>query len=104
MSISVIFIHPKVTEDHVGLIPAFLDEKDPRPAAEQFNERYAHGGGWRPQGKFKMLDDGSLKYPGDPPFPVLAAILFRDENIYIYQYGYVAIRQKDGSFEVCRMD
>lgn len=97
-------LHPNLHPDHIGLIPDFLDENDPRKVAEQFNERYAHGGGWRPQPKFKMLNRYVLKYPGDPPLKPLAMIQFRDERIFIYEYGYVAIVQPNEEFEACRMD
>jgi hypothetical protein len=98
----VYLLNPKATLDHIGLIPSFLSELDPRPAAQQFNERYCSG--WRPQEKFQLRDDESLKYPGDPPMHPFAVMRFRDETIYIYEHGYVAIVQPDRSFEACRMD
>jgi hypothetical protein len=88
----------------VGIIPHFLEEEDPRPVREQFNERYAHGGGWRPLTGHKMDEDGAIKYPGDPRMNPLAAIQLRDETILVYEYGWVAIVQLDGSYEVARMD
>jgi len=97
-------LRKNVRPDDLGLIPYFLLEADPRPAAEQFNERYAHGGGWRPQEGFTLLPSRALKYPGDSPMKPLAMIQFRKELIMIYPYGYVAIIQPDGSFEACRMD
>lgn len=92
------------TPHHAGLIPSMLDETDPRKAAVQFDANYQHGGGWRPMVGFKVKDNGSLKYPGDPVMPPLAAMRLRDELIMIYQAGFVGIFQKDGSFEVARMD
>ena len=103
----VLLVDPRCTLDHVGFIPTFLDEDDPRPAAEQFNERYmAVGGGWRPQKGFTVRDGRpTLYYPGDPPPEPLAVMtLHGAETIFIYRYGYVAIFQDDGSFEACRMD
>jgi len=90
--------------DSVGLIPHWLDADDPRPAAEQLNEHYAHGGGWRPFEGFVLRKDGGIKYPGDPTHKPRAAMMLRDELIMIYDHGWVLIRQKDGTFEVCRMD
>lgn len=90
--------------DHLGLIPSFLSETDPRPAAEQINTNYGFAGGWNPQPKFKLLNDGSLEYPGDPVLHPLFESRLRDEHIFVYEYGYTAIVQKDGSFEVCRLD
>ena len=37
----------RVSVEMLGLIPYFLHPNDSRPAKEQFNERYAHGGGWQ---------------------------------------------------------
>lgn len=88
----------------VGFIPTFLDLDDPRPASEQFNERYVYGG-WRHQEGFECAHERfCLDYPGDTTLRPIAAIPFRDEMVMIYRYGYVAIWQKDGSFEACRMD
>ena len=102
--ISVFLLNRSVTPDDLGLIPHFLDEDDKRPAAEQFDEQYAHGGGWHPQPGFKLLSGDRLKFPGDPAFEPIAMISFRTERIMIYRYGYVAVIQTDGSFEACRMD
>jgi hypothetical protein len=100
----VLVIDPKnFHPDHVGFIPSFLVDNDPRPAREQFNERYC--GGWRPQEGFTVHDGApTLHYPGDPPLKPLAVMVWRDETIFIYPYGYVSIFQTDGSFEACRMD
>jgi hypothetical protein len=101
---TVALLHPRCTPDHIGFIPTFLDEDDPRPAAEQFQERYIYGG-WRNQSGFKKGNGRySLHYPGDPPLYPIAAMKLRDETIMIYDHGYVAIWQKDGVFEACRMD
>lgn len=94
-------IHPG---DAVGILPQFLDLKDPRPASEQFDGHYQSG--WRPQEGFTKESRHSftLHYPGDPPFYPIACIPFRAEMIVIYPASYVAIFQKDGTFEICRMD
>jgi hypothetical protein len=87
----------------VGFIPDYLDVDDPRPASEQFNERYVYGG-WHPQSGLTHSRHGVLHFPGDPPMMPLAAIPFRTEVIFVYPGAYVAIFQPDGSFEACRMD
>ena len=92
------------TPDITGLIPMMLDEDDPRPAKEQLDGNYQHGGGWRPMKNFKADDDLTLRYPGDPPMKPRAMMLLRNERIVVYDYGFVAIVQKDGGFEVARMD
>ena len=99
------YLHPGANADHVGLLPEFLDERDPRPAKEQFHQNYSHGGGWFPiQGFERDPRNNVLRYPGDPPLQPLARMRLRDEIILVYQYGFVAIIQKDGSFAVARMD
>lgn len=89
--------------DLLGYIPTFLYEDDPRPAAGQFNERYAHGGGWRPMNKWEF-SGGQIKYPGDPPYEPVARGQLRHETIYVYHHSWVCIVQPDGSFQVARMD
>ncbi len=96
-------LNPRVTPEHLGLIPHFLDEDDPRPAKEQFNERYVFGG-WQPFEGFTLRKDNSLMYPGDPPTRPLAQTKLRDELVVFYDHQWVAIIQPDRSFEVCRMD
>ena len=104
MEMEIKYFH-KYGQDLVGFIPTFLRESDPRPAAAQFNERYAHGGGWSPmEGWALEIDSCAISYPGDPAYQPVAAIDFRDERIYVYQHAWVAIVQADGSFEVERMD
>lgn len=96
--------HPDVTAEHLGLLPFMIDPDDPKPAKEQFNAEYQHGGGWRPFEGFEMLDNDDLKYPDDPPLSPIAEMYLRDERILIYEFDWVAIIQPDRSFEVCRMD
>jgi len=96
--------HPDVTREHLGLIPYMLNPDDPRPAREQFDEEYQHGGGWKPFKGHTLRSNNSLEYPEDQPLIPIAEIQFRDELVVIYDFGWVAIIQKDRSFEVCRMD
>ena len=96
-----------IEPEDLGLIPSFLDDDDPRPAKEQFNERYAHGGGWRSMKGFdNKSDDGLmvLQYPGDADLYPIAFWAFRDELVVVYPYGMVAIFQPGGEYEVSRMD
>jgi len=91
----------------MGLIPMMLTEADIRPAYEQLNERYAHGGGWNPQlpGKWVLDQDSNLRFPGDPAMqPIASANLHGAETILIYPHAWVCIVQRDGSFSVARMD
>lgn len=88
-----------------GYIPTFLSEGDPRPAREQLNANYQHGGGWIPFGGFELRSsDMALLYPDDPPLRPIASANLREERILIYPYAWVLIMQPDGSWEVARMD
>lgn len=112
------FLHPQATPDMLGLIPAFFVDTDPRPAVDQINERYAHGGGWFDlkvgEKGFTHDEQGSLLFPEDPPLPALAEAWLHKthvpgsnpppERIVIHVHGFVAIHQPDGSFRVGRLD
>jgi hypothetical protein len=97
--------------DELGLLPDFIDQSDPRPAREQFDAAYAHGGGWRPIKGFTQgrNEDGRpgivLRYPGDPPFHPIATWPLRHELIVVYRHGIVAVfNTQDGTFQVARLD
>ena len=101
----------KTEPEDLGLVPEFLSENDPRPAKEQFDANYQHGGGWHTIKGFEVgqvKDTGSaglmLKYPGDPALAPIAFWAFRDELVVMYPYGLVAIFQPGGSYEVSRLD
>lgn len=111
------FLDPRVTEDHLGMIPHFLWDSDPRTAVDQINERYAHGGGWRPLSNFLPLGaynfaEGvapKLRYPGDPPFhPYAMATLHADtdaaEVFVIYEHAFCAIFRNGELYQVARLD
>ena len=89
--------------DELGFLPEMIDQDDPRPAKEQFDANYGHGGGWRPMKGFSVKGF-VLHYPGDPPLEPIAMWPLRDEMIVVYRYGIVAVFQKNGSFEAARMD
>jgi len=92
-----------VVAETLGLLPFMLDEADPRPAREQFDANYRHGGGWCSMSGFELRDN-ELLYPQDPPLHALAETWLRDERIVLFQCAFVAIIQPDGAFEVSRMD
>lgn len=87
-----------------GILPYMLSEHDPRPAKEQFNTGYSHGGGWSPFLGHNLTADNSMTYPGDQPMWPIAKAQLRDELILLYPHDWVAIIQPDRSFEVCRMN
>jgi hypothetical protein len=90
----------------LGFIPTFVFEADPRPAHEQFAERYI--GGWNEMlpsdNGWKLDQNNYLHYPGDPPMAPLASAMLRDEQILVYPYAFVCVVQKNGAFTVVRMD
>jgi hypothetical protein len=91
--------------EELGMLPDFINQNDPRPAREQFDANYQHGGGWHPIPGFIHRKGVSLEYPGDPPYHPIAMWPLRDELIVVYRYGLVAIFQvKTGAFEVARLD
>jgi hypothetical protein len=100
-------LHPQMTLAHLGFIPEILLDSDPRPMKEQINDRYRHGGGWHPISGMTLRDDGTMHFPGDPPFKPVAKLMLTDgrsEFAYFYEHDFVAIVQADGSYEVSRMD
>lgn len=98
-------LHFKCYDDiDLGFLPSFLSPSDPRPAREQIDEHYSHGGGWRPFEGFTLLPGDQLEYPGDPPMKPLAEAHLRDERILFYPYEWLVIVQPDGSYEVSRVD
>ena len=97
--------------DDVGLLPFFLDEEDARPAREQLDANYQHGGGWRPFDGFKMkgdvdsnLESVVLAFPGDPPLHLIAIMALRLELVMVFEHGWVCILQSSGDHEIARMD
>jgi hypothetical protein len=92
-----------------GLLPQFLNENDPRGAVAQINEAYAHGGGWHEFEGFKLVWDHAwhivgLAYPEDPTMWELSRCQFRDELVVLCESDWVAVIQKNGAFNVARID
>lgn len=87
----------------LGQVPLWLNENDPRPAAQQINEHYRFGGWQRIVGP-KLGKGNAMCYPGDPPQLPLAEIVFRKERIFAYASEFWAILQPDGSVEFARLD
>lgn len=92
----------------LGFLPDILMSEDKRPVKEQLEDRYRHGGGWRPFGdkKFKLNPKTLvLTYPGDPPFKPCATTQIGDEKVVFYaQCSLLAVIQPDGKWEVTRVD
>lgn len=96
-------LHHRMTPEHLGAVPGFFDENDPRTAAEQIAARYI--GGWHPMSRFRLLlETGVLCYPGDPPLRPIAKSRLRGERLWFYPSSWLAIVAPDGSYEVSRVD
>jgi hypothetical protein len=96
-------VHPEYDLRYLGpYLPTFLSELNPRSAAQQIETAYFRG--WNPFDGFQMLEGNRLGYPGDEPLEPLATTSLRDETIFLYQGDWLAVVQKDGSFEVSRVD
>lgn len=94
-----------MTVEDLGFLPYFFSEDDPRPAAEQLNEKYAHGGGVRDIARFVFnAVDYTIQYPGDPAMEPFAISQLRNERLYFYDSAWLAIVQDDGSKIVTRVD
>lgn len=98
------FLHPKMTLEHLGLLPEIIRPDDPRPVADQLEDRYSHGGGYRPLPGVTISGNGVRLYPGDPPIEPVATIRINDEVVWFYPDAFIAIVQPDGSAAMTRVD
>jgi hypothetical protein len=92
--------------EDLGFLWDILMSEDKRPVREQLNERYAHGGGYRPFKGF-TLDrmTMTMRYPGDPLFKPSAMTTIGDEQVFFYPQGqWLLILQPNGDFDVTRVD
>lgn len=100
-------MHPRANfEGNLGYIPSFLNGQSELPAAQQITANYPFGG-WMPFKGFTFnKDDGTLRYPSDPPMPPLWQTMLpkTGEIVTIYEHAWVQIMQKDGTWEVARLD
>ena len=104
-------IDPRYGPDSLGFLPDILTDADKRPVREQLEDRYAHGGGWRPikgfrlrKGSQDILASPTLRFPGDPPLHAIAMAKINEETVILYAHSFLAVVAKDGSWEVTRVD
>jgi hypothetical protein len=100
-------VDQSIDREVLGLVPWIFDDNDRRPAHQQIDERYAHGGGWFPIPGWSFNPQTMvLTYPGDKPYhPIAVATLPHTAEVLIfYPYSWLAIVQRDKSFEVMRLD
>ena len=90
---------------NLGFLPDILRSDDKRPVKAQLEDRYQHGGGWRPIPGLTMSASRTLRYPGDPPYRPSAITKIGDELVVFYQQAsLLAVIQPDKSFDVVRVD
>jgi hypothetical protein len=108
MTATWIALNPELDPRALGFLPEILLDEDVRPVKEQLNDRYAHGGGFRPFGNEKFKLDRMtmvLRYPGDPPFVPAAFTQIGNETVIFYpQCSLLLILQPNGDWEVTRVD
>jgi hypothetical protein len=103
-------LDPNLTHADLGFLWDILIPEDPRPVREQLDDRYAHGGGFRPFGEKKKwkLNRATLvlRYPGDPPFWPAAMLDFKNEIVIFYSQCslLLILQKKDGTWELTRVD
>lgn len=98
-------LHPDFDMDGLGFLPELINASDPRKVEDQVNANYQHGGGWSPlAGWVYNPVDNSITYPGDVSEVPLASLQVNDEQVFVYNYAWVCVVQKDGSYAVARMD
>lgn len=99
------FHHPRMTLDHLGFIPGWIREEDPRGMADQIDHWYKFGGFKNhPIKGFEKQREYCLKYPGDPLMCPLATLELRGEVFAFYDHAICAVFQQDGSFVAARID
>jgi hypothetical protein len=90
----------------LGFLPDILLAEDKRPVKAQLEDRYAHGGGFRPIAGMKLNRMTMIMhFPGDPPYVPAAWTQIGEEKVYYYPLcSLLLILQPDHSWEVTRVD
>lgn len=95
-------------EQAAGYLPFILSNNDPRPASEQLDDRYAHGGGYNPFEGFKLIvnkdNSYALQYPNDPPMRELSQAFLHEEKLVLFEGSWLAIIQPCGDHVITRVD
>jgi hypothetical protein len=99
-------LDPRFRAEDLGFLWDILTPEDKRKVSEQLNDRYAHGGGYRPFKGFTLdRRTMTMRYPGDPPFKPSAMTAIGDEKVFFYPQGqWLLILQPDNTWEVTRVD
>jgi hypothetical protein len=97
----------RLTYDALGWIPQFLHTDDDRPAKEQIDANYQHGGGWHEaneDGHWKITENGLQGDPDDPPYKMVASCRVGADEVMLFDSGWCAITHPDGTMNVARLD
>lgn len=102
-------VHPRATQYHLGYVPMFFNNMDPRSAADQLHKNYANGGGVNPRPKFSINAKGQLVWNHDELFERIAEATLHpghdlEEKLIFFTSSYLAIIQKNGDMVVTRVD
>lgn len=102
----VIHHHPRATMAHWGEIPYWLSDDNLKPAKQQLHEGYRFGG-WQSMKRdsIKMLSGDRYSYPGDPvQSPISEIQMNSGERVLLYDNAIVVVFDKNGDWDMCRMD
>ena len=97
-------LHPRMTMDALGYIPGWFRGMNPIMSGARDIIRDNYISGWEHFKGFKKDEQHVLTYPEDPPLRPLAKMQWGDELVLYYQSSWVCVVQKDGSWEVSRID
>lgn len=98
-------LHPRMTHAMLGFVPDFFSNGVDKPAREQLNDNYAHGGGYSEIKGFTFNKENlTLKYPGDPLLQCLARSKLHDEQLFFFDHALLVILQPSGEWAVTRVD
>jgi hypothetical protein len=100
-----VMLDPNFSAEGLGFLPDILLNDDKRSVKDQLEDRYRHGGGWRPIPGLTMTPSRTLRFPGDPPYRPSAITKINHELVIFYrQASLLAVVQPDKSFTVVRVD
>jgi len=112
MTIQFQMLHPRATQDMLGFIPHYFDDRliGSYTAEQLMIAGYQQTAGCEPNDyfnrvqQFQMREGGVLKFPGDRPMKPIAMYQFGTETLYFYESEMFSIVQPDASFKVWRLD
>lgn len=92
--------------DVLGLLPEIITDKDSRPVREQIEDRYAHGGGWKPMEGFTFDPmSATLTYKDGEQMLALAYAAVRNEVVVLYESAILLVfNRTDNTYDVIRID